>query len=363
MRKERHYTIPFFIIHRGCPNQCVFCDQKSISGHDPVRPGSIRSSIERYLDTIPSGRRIVEVGFFGGSFTSLEVEYQRELLREAGVFLKNGKINGIRLSTRPDSITETGLDILSDGGVKCIELGVQSMNDSVLEGCMRGHTSEDVVKASEMIISRGFRLGHQMMVGLPGSSFADEVRTAFSSCELGASDIRIYPLLVMRNTPLAEMYHAGKYVPLSDEDAVERSALLMALFISRGRTVIRCGLHPSSEILNGKGMIAGPFHPAFGFRCESRMFGLILEKFAAGSRKADRFLINPSDRPAFTGHKKENVPMIRAVSRGGGAAPVTADPRIPRYSLSVKAGEDEIILTCGDITPVLEEENKRGRRP
>ena len=273
----KHYTIPFFILHEGCPNQCVFCDQNKITGMKKVTPEVVAGQIDAYLKTIDANDSNIEVGFFGGSFTALDRKYQESLLKPVQKYINKGKVSGIRLSTRPDYINEEILKYLKEKKVNCIELGVQSMSDIVLARSKRGHSSEDVTEASRLIIEKGFVLGHQIMVGLPGSSKEDEYYTARKVEEIGATEVRIYPVLVMEKTELANIWGDGGYVPLTEPEAIQRCAQLILFFDVNNIKVIRCGLHPSRGLLDGTSYLAGPFHPAFGEKTRSRVFSFCLE--------------------------------------------------------------------------------------
>jgi radical SAM superfamily enzyme len=260
----KHYTIPFFIPHKGCPHKCIFCDQKRITGEGMPDPAEVPGKIEKYLSTMPSEGAHIEVGFFGGSFTGLPLKKQEEFLKPARGFLEEGRIKGIRLSTRPDLIDRKITSFLKSSGVTCIELGVQSMSGKVLAAVKRGHTAEDTQRASCMILQEGFELGHQMMLGLSLSGFDEEFYTARRIWQLGARQARIYPVIVIKGTELADLWMKGEYRPLEEGEALERAAELIAYFEPRNIKVIRCGLHPSEGLLSGEEYLAGPFHPAFG---------------------------------------------------------------------------------------------------
>ena len=210
MKKE--YIIPIFVPHLGCPNACVFCNQTKISGEQrQVRAKDVKDTIEYYLNNFKTNEREIEVAFFGGSFTGIDVELQKELLEAAYEYIKEGKVNSIRISTRPDYISKDILKMLKKYNVKTIELGVQSANNYILEKAKRGHTFEDVKKASKLINRYGFRLGHQMMVGLPDSTMLDEINTAKALVKLKPKIVRIYPVLVIKGTQLEEDYKNGEY--------------------------------------------------------------------------------------------------------------------------------------------------------
>ena len=259
--KNRHYTIPIFIPQLACPFQCVFCNQEKITSRGHI-PGieETRNTIDEFLVTFPKGKHHIEIGFFGGNFTGISLDDQEKYLQVAKPYLDKGIIDGIRLSTRPDFIDEKRLHLLKKYGVTTIELGAQSMDEDVLIRSARGHTSGDIEMASQMIISSGFRLGLQMMIGLPGDTLEKSVFTARKIIELGACETRIYPVLVIKGTKLAEWYEQGKYHPLSLEEAVFRVKTILPLFEEAGVEVTRVGLHSSAGLLSGKDLVAGPFH-------------------------------------------------------------------------------------------------------
>ena len=257
----KHFTIPIFIPQLGCPFQCVFCDQEKITsrGHVPEME-EVEDIISKYLSSIPRGKRHVEIGFFGGNFTGLAIEEQEKYLSIAHRYLECGTIQGIRLSTRPDYIDAPRLDMLKIYGVTTIELGAQSMDDEVLIQAARGHTAENVEMASQLITAKGFRLGLQMMIGLPGDSLEKAKYTAIKIIELGACETRIYPVLVIRDTKLGEWYEEGKYQPLTLDETVRWLKEVIPLFEASGVEITRIGLHSSVGLLSGKELLAGPFH-------------------------------------------------------------------------------------------------------
>src|SRR5574344_431071 len=205
MKKE--YIIPIFVANLGCPEACVFCNQKKISGRTTdVTAKDVKDTIEYYLKNFKDDNKYVEVAFFGGSFTGIDEKIQNELLEAVDEYIKAGKVNSIRISTRPDYIDRKILKRLKKYHVKTIELGVQSSNDYILKKSKRGHTFDDVKKASRLIRFHGFRLGHQMMVGLPESTEHDEINTAKDLIKLKPKMVRIYPVLVIKGTELAREY-------------------------------------------------------------------------------------------------------------------------------------------------------------
>jgi len=300
-------------------------------------PAEVPERIERYLETVPSAGAAVEVGFFGGTFTGLPMELQDSFLGPVRKYIDSGRIRGIRLSTRPDFINEDILTFLKGRGVVCIELGVQSMSDRVLSAAKRGHTAEDTERASRMITRAGFMLGHQMMLGLPSSSADDEYFTARRAKELGAAQVRIYPVLVMKGTELARQMDDNRYVPLAEEEAVLRCARLILYFESRGIRVIRCGLHPSEGLLSGDDLAAGPFHQAFRLKAEGRIFSFMLDHVSREAAREDNVIylsFNPKDEAGIFGFERENFSKIERIC-GRDRDRFRRDEDIPRGCLLI----------------------------
>jgi len=254
--------ISIFVPHKGCPHDCHFCNQKKITGvRDDFDDLELVKTIEESISTIKS--KNIEIAFYGGSFTGIEHDTQEKYLSIANKYIQQGKVRGIRLSTRPDYIDDEILTLLKKYGVTTIELGVQSLDDTVLYKSNRGNTEEDVVKASKLIKAYGFTLGHQIMVGLPEDSFDKFKQTIKKSIELQPDIVRIYPVLVIRDTELESMYNNSSYESLSIEDAVEFSAYAYGRYVQKGIKVIRIGLQASDNISEDKDVVSGPFHPAF----------------------------------------------------------------------------------------------------
>ena len=316
MKKE--YIIPIFVPHLGCPNDCTFCNQKKISGQTKmITAKDVKNTIEEYLKSFKYPDKYIEVAFFGGSFTGIEIEKQEELLAVTYEYIKAKKVDSVRISTRPDYINKEILKRLKKYGVKTIELGVQSTNDFILKKCRRGHTFEDVKKASKLIRRFGFILGHQMMVGLPESTRKDELDTAKDLIKLRPKIIRIYPVLVIKGTKLEEEYLLGEYEPLTVDQSVEISKNLLAIFNKKKIKVIRIGLQNTTEITDPNNessqVIAGPYHPAFRQLVESALwYDVICNKIKRINIKIKDVQIdaNPYDLNNIIGHKKCNIKKI-----------------------------------------------------
>ncbi len=316
---KKQYIIPIFVPHLGCPNDCIFCNQKSISGQkENMTKEKAKKIIEEYLETIKNEEAEVEIAFYGGSFTAIEEKTQEELLQTAYEYIEQGKVESIRISTRPDCINKETLKRLKKYKVKTIELGVQSANDYILKRANRGHTFEDVKKASKMIRWNGFKLGHQMMVGLPESTRIDEINTAKALIKLKPKMVRIYPVLVVKNTKLEEEYKQGKYEPLPLVQAVEVCKELVRMFADKKIEVIRVGLQNTDEIAEPENkeseVVAGPYHPAFRQLVESAMwYDAIVGKIKKLNVKVKEVevTVNPIDSNNVIGHKKENVLKLK----------------------------------------------------
>lgn len=260
----KHYTIPVFIPELACPFRCIYCDQYNISGKVKMTsPDNIKNIVNEHLASFREVERVVEIGFFGGNFTGIDTDLQKTFLDEAQKFVDAGSVNAIRLSTRPDYIDDQRLSLLQKYSVKTIELGAQSMDDEVLLSSGRGHTSDDVAKASLLIKSKGFTLGLQMMIGLPGDTLEKSIITAKKIIGSGATETRIYPLLVIKGTEIEKFYKSGIYKPLSLDEAVRWTKEIYKLFDDEGVKILRIGLHPSEGFLTGTSFVAGPFHQSF----------------------------------------------------------------------------------------------------
>lgn len=265
--------VPIFVPHYGCPNQCVFCNQKKITGEKKIEITAkyLNEVVEEYLKTMEKDIT-KEIAFFGGSFTAINKEKQIELLKEAYKFKTSGKIDKIRMSTRPDAINEEILDLQKKYGVDIIELGIQSLDEDVLKKSNRGHLAEDSEKASELIKKYGFTLGHQIMPGLPGSNKQKDLETCNKSIFMKPEIVRIYPTLVIKDTELERMYNEGEYKSLNIEEASQLCAEIYASYRINNVKVIRMGLQNTENINLGRDVIAGPFHPAFRQLVEEKIY-------------------------------------------------------------------------------------------
>lgn len=272
MKKTKHVTVPIFVPHLGCPHDCIFCNQKSITGVSSFDVSEADRKIENILSTVDPEIEKPEIAFFGGSFTGIDRSLMMQLLDIGQKFIDSGRVSSMRCSTRPDYIDDEILSILKNYGMKTIELGVQSMSDTVLSASSRGHTAETTRTATDKIISNGFDFVGQMMIGLPFSTVNDEINCAKAISDMGAVGARIYPTAVFASTGLEKLMLAGQYKPLALSDAIKRTADAAEIFIDRSVRLLRIGLCETDSLHDSGGIIAGAFHPAIGEMCFSEIY-------------------------------------------------------------------------------------------
>ena len=268
---KKHAIIPIFIPHRGCPNDCVFCNQRMITARTSAPTiDEVRNTIDTWLTTLGKVPT-VEIAFYGGSFTGLDLDDQSSYLAIAKDYKDRGIIDKIHLSTRPDYIDREILDNLKAYSVDTIELGVQSFDDEVLRKSNRGHSSASVYKAVALVKEYGFEFGIQLMIGLPGDSLDTCIYSAKEAVKLKPSLTRLYPTIVIDDTELLEMYRRGEYQPLSREEAISRTTAMYKILDDAGITIMRIGLKSTDIIGEGGAINGGTYHPAFRQLVESRI--------------------------------------------------------------------------------------------
>ena len=305
----RRNIIPVFIPHLGCPHDCVFCNQKRISGSLlPACPEDVRRAVENGLGYSAAPPQLA---FYGGSFTAMEVQQQTELLEAARPYIESGRLSGLRVSTRPDAIDDETLERLRFYGVDTVELGAQSMVDSVLQKSGRGHLAADTEASSELIKERGFRLILQMMTGLPGASPELDLETAVKIAGLRPDGVRIYPTVVIKDTALYDMYLAGTYREHSVEDAVSTCARIVPVFETAGIPIIRLGLNPTDD-LSGGDAVAGAYHPALGELVKSRvLLDRVRQRLGKGGGGGKLVIcVKPSQVSQMAGQHRCNIRTI-----------------------------------------------------
>ena len=322
----RNRIVPVFVPHLGCPNDCVFCDQRTISGS--LRPAGPRDVI-RALEEAEGKTEVAELAFYGGSFTAVPEEAQRALLETAQPWRESGFLRSLRVSTRPDAVSPDKLRFLRSYGVETVELGAQSMDDRVLRLSGRGHRAEDTEVAAAMVKEAGLQLVLQMMTGLPGADRESDFRSAEAVAALEPDGVRIYPTVILRGAPLEALWRAGKDRAHTVSDAVETCAPIAALFLEKGVPILRLGLNPT-EALSGGEAVGGAYHPALGELVYSRLWlELAREKLRESPPRSRRIrLLVPAKAVSkMTGRGQCNLLALRwefgleEISVSGGAFP------------------------------------------
>ncbi len=316
MMKVKTRIIPIFVPHYGCPHDCYFCNQKSITGHqDILTIDTIQQQLESrfQMNRLQTPIVMTEIAFFGGSFTAIPVDDQEKLLSLAHQLLQKGDVDTIRISTRPDAIDERNLQLLKDKGVGIIELGVQSMDNQVLRLMNRGHTAEDTIKASKLIKNFGFKLGHQIMPGLYGSSLSKDLSTMQASIDLKPNMVRIYPTLVIKNTKLENLYHSGDYKPLELNESIRLVAYFYTQYWLNQIEVIKMGLQASDTIAVEGDVVAGPFHPAYGQMVKTHiMLTVLLDRLMSQDVKSWTIIGSKKIINEVVGVKKKGAQMLKS---------------------------------------------------
>lgn len=341
----RHINIPIFIPHLGCPNQCVFCNQRSISGVSEFHPEDVIPIIEDALLTVENDA-MVEIAFFGGSFTGIDRELMISLLEIANSYISAGRVKSIRCSTRPDYIDSEIVEILKKYNVRTVELGLQSSSDAVLEMSKRGHNFEAELKACKMIVESGISLVGQMMIGLPGSTLESEIETARFIVTSGASSARIYPTVVFRETELCDMTLSGVYQPLSLDEAIGRSAKVLEIFIDSGIDVIRIGLQASENLSSEDKYLAGPNHPSLGELVIGEVYynkicKMLSDNQLSGDEKIKVYVSRGELSKAIGQHKRNRIRLSERYKN----ISFDEDDSLPEYGilLEIKNGEIKCI--------------------
>ncbi|MCX5820066.1 MAG: radical SAM protein [Deltaproteobacteria bacterium] len=349
--------IPFFLMNRGCPHRCLFCNERLTAGDRPERinEAAFTETVRAHL--AGAGRRSgpAEIAFYGGTFAGMERKEQRRLLELAAPFLREGMVDGIRISTRPDGIDAECLDLLESSGVTTVEVGAQSLDDEVLLRSGRGHTAADTVRALLLLKDRGFKTGLHLMAGLPGDSPGRFAETIVRVIALRPDMVRIHPTIVLRDTPLAEAFWEGNYSPLGLADAVDLCKNALKILTAAGIPVIRLGLQTTRELEEPGAVVAGPFHPAFRSLVETALF---LEMAAALLSSAGpengfpavppaetgaggltvHFALSPADVSNFCGRRRENIVILKRRFHLKDIR-IASDPALPRHTLVLTAGK------------------------
>ena len=312
----RYCIIPIFIPHQGCPHQCIFCNQRTITGQDLIpTPATIKKQIDDYVQGTMD--KEFHLAFYGGSFTGIDYEEQTKLLQPAYAALKAGKIRSIRISTRPDYISKKRLSLLKEYNVGIVELGIQSMVDGVLYLSNRGHTVNDIYNAISLLKEMNFEIGLQVMPGLPGDTQETIYYTVRQIIGIQPDFVRIYPALVLKQTPLEILYYQGLYKPLSLDETVTICKHSYLTLLYHGIKVIRIGLQPTDYLASDGNIVAGPYHPALKYLVETEiaceMMYCLLDKASPLSTKKECFEANITFIANLYGYKRLNIERLKDI--------------------------------------------------
>jgi histone acetyltransferase (RNA polymerase elongator complex component) len=337
---RRPFIIPVFVPHAGCPHRCVFCNQKSITGHEEaiLSPAALTERITEFLGLKGLRRGSVEVAFYGGNFLGLPTRESMALLDEAQNFVRQGKVDSLRFSTRPDTVSLSTIGTLDPYSVGTVELGAQSMDDAVLRLSRRGHTAEDTCRAVGLLKSKSLFVGIQIMPGLPGDTRDSILKTGFRVASLKPDFVRIYPTVVVKDTLLESWFLSGLYEPLSLGQAVKMTKELLLLFKKHNIPVVRMGLQATDSLLKPGNIVAGPFHPAFGHLVYSEFFLDLAIRAVEGQERLSKrigFRVFPEDVPKLVGQNRENIKRLTSRFKLRDIC-VIADPQIPKNTVRIE---------------------------
>ncbi len=307
MKKSTSNSIlPVFLPHLGCPKRCIFCDQNIIGG----RWGKNWADL-----CLRKGKRIKEIGFFGGSFTCIPKHKQKELLDWANVFIKEGAVDEIRVSTRPDCIDENSLLFLKENNVKTVEIGVVSFDNRVLYTSERGYDAKVAKDACLLVKKVGIKLGVQIMFGLPDQTLSSFLKTVHETLKISPDFVIIYPVVVILGTKLFSFFKSGRYKPLSLCEAIDACKYATSIFLEEGIKVARIGIQNENSL--DKTIVAGPYHPSFGELVYQNIFFdislYIGEKVAKGEKGVLIYEISEFDESKFRGYKNENMRKLKDI--------------------------------------------------
>ncbi len=332
----KHINVALFVVHKGCPHMCSFCNQRSISGSQKeITPDEVHSAAKTAIASLTATEAAGgEIAFFGGSFTMVERGYMISLLEAAYEYVSSGVFKGIRISTRPDGIDEEICGILKKYGVTAVELGAQSLDDRVLDLNERGHTAKQVEDAVKMLKSCGFEVGLQMMTGLYGSEDSDSLETARRIVEMKPDTVRIYPTVVIKGTRLHELMLSGEFIPKGIDETAELCAQLIPMFENAGIKIIRVGLHSGGGV--EEDYAGGAYHPALRELCEGRIYyNIALRKLRESGCGKYVLAVNKKEISKMTGQKKEN--LLKLQSFGYDCTVKGQDP-MAKYEVAVIQG-------------------------
>lgn len=239
-----------------CPGKCIYCPvaldpekptPKSYTGKEPSTLRALAANYDSYtiardrlaqLETIGHHTDKVELIVMGGTFNSMDWDFQQEWMRNClnGITQVNSptlaeakqvaetsrrRVVGTTLETRPDWCTQSHIDRMLELGTTRVELGVQILDDVVYQKIVRGHTVQDVRNAFAWAKDSALKINSHIMPGLPGSNFDNDLekfQLLFSDSDFRPDMLKIYPCLVIESAPLYHLWKQGKFEPMSTEE-------------------------------------------------------------------------------------------------------------------------------------------------
>lgn len=331
----KHINVALFVVHKGCPHTCTFCNQRCITGFEQsITADDVHKAARTAMESLDRQTAAGgEIAFFGGSFTMVSRDYMISLLEAAYTYVEKGIFKGIRISTRPDGIDEEICNILKKYGVTAVELGAQSLDDRVLELNERGHTAQQVTDACTMLKEYGFELGLQMMTGLYGSEDEDSIETAKKIIELKPATVRIYPTVVIKGTKLNELMEQGVFTPKGVDETADLCANLIMMFEKAGIRVIRVGLHSGGDVQDG--MTGGAFHPALREICEGRIYrNAALDALKGRPQGEYELIVGKGHVSRMAGQKRANIEYLK--KKGYIITKILQDENTDKYEVKVR---------------------------
>ncbi len=346
---------PIFLPNLGCPHRCIFCNERITAGKNSslISREEIERIVAFYIGN-HSDKRERQIAFYGGNFTGIDPGRQELLLRTAGELVNSGLADSIRISTRPDYIDEKKLNALQRFPVRTVEVGVQSMADSVLKRSRRGHSAADNRRAINLLKAYGFETGAHLMLGLPGDDRDGLESTLDQIISLKPDMVRVHPTIVLEGTELAAMYRSGTYRPLDLAEAVEECRHALSRLRRAGIPVIRIGLQATPEMNEAGAVLAGPFHPALRSLVEGSIFlemaeGLLGDSgYRIGTDPSPSFFVSDRDMSDFRGIGNRNTAALK--KRFGADFPVIPDLGLNRGEIILEIGGKRFYKTVSDST-------------
>jgi len=328
MTNAKNRIYPFFLAMRGCEYRCIYCDQRRTASSENV-PGPDEVTEALNNEIIPPGPWTV--AFYGGTFTGLERELQKQYCDAVWASRRAGLITAIRISTRPDAMDDSDVAFLAVNGIRTVELGIQSFDDAVLAAAGRGYSGAVAAAAAQLVRGVGLRLGIQLMSGLPGEDEGSWRRSVAATVAAAPDFVRLYPTLVVKGTPLAETCRSGEYRPLSLEDAALRCAYAIERFYEAGISIERVGLQETAGLSHE--IIAGPHHPAFGEIAYSYLMRKRIEEVIGEMRNGVKVAVAPDMVSAAIGHKRMNMGYF--YDKYGISIKIVPDDGLSNYKVGV----------------------------